>query len=322
MVEYEGKRIREQGTSGRTPEARCLQSCRNNEDPADKPGRSWCGTVTKMLITQLVVSRQWSAEYCFSADYMERVTFRPIPIRGQRICMKRWRPALVFLLGIWAAVPLSAKGRKPMVEKVSLQVQTEYGGFVFMDLRLERDAINQWVLAGSATNETDRSWRYAKFAVQLLGEDGRPVHEGTFAMDQFLKGHTNRIKDIAGLAPGATLGFVQGKPRVADLNLAFLQRDSVFDFQYVISMIKPEQSDALSYNDSEVAITFTPGDLKLVGAQLQFSLENKTDSPIALPWDKVSYVDWSRGSHRVIHQGVRLIDRDKPQAATGCASLA
>jgi hypothetical protein len=55
---------------------------------------------------------------------------------------------------------------------------------------------------------------------------------------------------------------------------------------------------------------------------LHFSLENKTELGIVLPWDKISYVDWSKGSHRVLHEGVRLIDRDKPQADSTVAPSA
>lgn len=236
--------------------------------------------------------------------------------------MKRWQCPVLLVFGICSVVPLFAKGRKPLVEKQSVEVKTAYGKFVFSELQIERNNIDEWVLAGSAANETDRSWRYVKFGVQLLGEDGRPVHDGTFTMDQFRKGQTSPIKDVTGSSQGATLGFAERKTRVSDFSITFLQSDSVFDFKYVISMIKPQPSDDLSYEDSDVVIRFTPGDLKLIGSQLHFSLENKTDSPITVPWDKISYVDWSRGSHRVIHEGVRLIDRDKPQAVSTVAPTA
>jgi hypothetical protein len=81
-------------------------------------------------------------------------------------------------------------------------------------------------------------------------------------------------------------------------------------------MMKPEQSDTLSYQDAEISIQFSANDLQFSGSQLQFSLENKTNTPVIIDWDKVSYVDLSKEAHRVIHSGVRLLDRDKPQAPT------
>jgi hypothetical protein len=227
--------------------------------------------------------------------------------------MNRWKATLALVLGIWSAGPLFARDRKT---QPSIQVQTQYGRFVFSELKVGRDSINEWVLSGWVANETDRSWPFAKFDVQLLGRGGRPVGEGVFAISDFLKHETRTITDDSGLGQGATLGFAQGKTKVTNFEVSFLQDDSAFDFQYVISMTKPVQSDALSYSDSEVAVRFTPGDLQRDGPQLRFSLLNKTESPIAVPWDKVSYVDQSGGSHRVIHEGVRLVDRDRPQAAT------
>jgi hypothetical protein len=44
-----------------------------------------------------------------------------------------------------------------------------------------------------------------------------------------------------------------------------------------------------------------------------FSLRNRSDAPIQLDWNLVSFVDIDNKAHRVIHNGVRLDDRDKPQ---------
>jgi hypothetical protein len=49
---------------------------------------------------------------------------------------------------------------------------------------------------------------------------------------------------------------------------------------------------------------------------LNLGLNNKTNVPIKVDWDQASYVDIEGQSHKVIHSGIRLIDRDKPQSTT------
>jgi len=48
--------------------------------------------------------------------------------------------------------------------------------------------------------------------------------------------------------------------------------------------------------------------------QMAFSLENKADRPIQIPWDEAAFVDESGRSHRVMHASVKFADREKPQA--------
>jgi hypothetical protein len=47
---------------------------------------------------------------------------------------------------------------------------------------------------------------------------------------------------------------------------------------------------------------------------IAFSLENKTDYSIKIPWDEAAYVDENGRSHRVMHSGVKYSEREKPQA--------
>jgi hypothetical protein len=48
--------------------------------------------------------------------------------------------------------------------------------------------------------------------------------------------------------------------------------------------------------------------------QMAFSLENKADHSIQIPWDEAAFVDESGRSHRVMHASVKFADREKPQA--------
>jgi hypothetical protein len=47
--------------------------------------------------------------------------------------------------------------------------------------------------------------------------------------------------------------------------------------------------------------------------QMAFSLENKGEHSIQIPWDEAVFVDESGHSHRVMHASVKFADREKPQ---------
>jgi len=50
--------------------------------------------------------------------------------------------------------------------------------------------------------------------------------------------------------------------------------------------------------------------------QMAFSLENKAEQSIEIPWDEAAFVDESGRSHRVMHASVQFADREKPQTSS------
>src|SRR5689334_21631798 len=79
---------------------------------------------------------------------------------------------------------------------------------------------------------------------------------------------------------------------------------------YSAKMMKPKLSPDSSFEDPFIKIEF------VVLQRILFKLKNKTDNPIEIDWGKVSYVDTEAGAHRVVHEGVRYIERDKVPAPT------
>jgi len=63
------------------------------------------------------------------------------------------------------------------------------------------------------------------------------------------------------------------------------------------------------YEDEMIKILWLPTSKKI-----GFFIENKTDHSIRLIWDEAAYVDTDGETHKVIHAGVRYINRDAPQA--------
>ncbi len=80
----------------------------------------------------------------------------------------------------------------------------------------------------------------------------------------------------------------------------------------------PQKIETVSSNWEDYRYYFEDEMVKVLWAfrstQMAFSLENRTEQSIKIPWDEAAFIDESGRSHRVMHAGVRLDDREKPQA--------
>ena len=96
-----------------------------------------------------------------------------------------------------------------------------------------------------------------------------------------------------------------------DVSLTEVQRPA--DVQARFGDIKASQVDTgkgrlFQAEDQLLRIIWNGPDV-----QLGFDLLNKTDIPIKVVWDETAYVDIGGQTHRVIHNGVKLADRNSPQ---------
>lgn len=66
-----------------------------------------------------------------------------------------------------------------------------------------------------------------------------------------------------------------------------------------------------SYEDDMIKIVWLP-----LSTQFGFTLKNKTDHSIKIIWDEAVFVDPNGSSGRVMHAGVKYIDRNNPQPPT------
>jgi hypothetical protein len=69
--------------------------------------------------------------------------------------------------------------------------------------------------------------------------------------------------------------------------------------------------ETLTYSDDFIKIAFA-----VEYREIRFDIQNKTYSGIKINWDDLSMIYSSGKASRVIHSGVRLIDRNNPQAST------
>ncbi len=220
---------------------------------------------------------------------------------------------------ILGGVPLVAGKQPRAFTKPNLQVATPYGTFT-VSLSIAPKSFGLLILSGTVANQTDRAWGHLEFKTTLLDKDGGVLPTGPIITA------TNRC-DLAkgGVCPllESPITF-EGFPhrpleKIADARVEFDARLSSYTFRYVFRLIKPTASDDLLFEDAAISIRFVIGE---EARGVEFALQNKTDAPILVNWDKAAYVDPSGESHRVIHTGIGYADRSKAQSATSIAPTA
>ena len=70
--------------------------------------------------------------------------------------------------------------------------------------------------------------------------------------------------------------------------------------------------NATIYEDRTLKIEFD----KIIDTQVEFVLHNKTNSPLTVLWDQSSYIDPTGQSHKAIHKGTRLLERNEATVPT------
>ena len=88
---------------------------------------------------------------------------------------------------------------------------------------------------------------------------------------------------------------------------------------YVVELVKVDVStkenglieNASVFKTKEVEFSWEPSQNSFV-----FSLANNTDKTLKIVWDNVVFIDSLGESHKVIHSGVKLVDRNSSQPPT------
>lgn len=75
--------------------------------------------------------------------------------------------------------------------------------------------------------------------------------------------------------------------------------------------LKEDGENKYVYEDDLIKVLWLP-----LTSQFSFTLENKTSHSIKLIWDETVYVDENGASSRVLHSGVKYIDRNNSQPSS------
>lgn len=91
-----------------------------------------------------------------------------------------------------------------------------------------------------------------------------------------------------------------------------LPEDSSIEFgNSKIIELKEDGENKYVYEDDMIKVLWLP-----LSSQFSFTLENKTTHSIKLIWDETVYVDENGSSSRVLHSGVKYIDRNNSQPSS------
>ncbi len=75
---------------------------------------------------------------------------------------------------------------------------------------------------------------------------------------------------------------------------------------------EPLKDVPTAFEDDKIYLAVTPGTNWVGNLEgVNFALKNKTDFSMKIIWDEVTFVDQYNSSARVIHNGVKYIDRDQ-----------
>jgi hypothetical protein len=81
-------------------------------------------------------------------------------------------------------------------------------------------------------------------------------------------------------------------------------------YNYSYELASDTLTRGKQFKDDKINVNFEIGE-----KQIEFALKNLTVNPIRINWDEVSFIK-DGISHRVIHKGIRLIEKDAPQASS------
>ncbi len=95
-----------------------------------------------------------------------------------------------------------------------------------------------------------------------------------------------------------------------DINLEEVERPpEAFDlFEKQKISTTEEEGFTFLFEDEMIRILWRPSPV-----EMSFLLENKTDNSIRIIWNEAAYVSKKGKSYRVIHTGVKPVERDRPQ---------
>ena len=188
-------------------------------------------------------------------------------------------------------------------------VTVEKGSFILRNISLSSDVLGPY-FKGNVVNNTTKDWSRVIFEVDFYDSSGNKLKNRysdffSFAIFDLKKGETKPI--------GGTIGqeYFFGLKNTVVSRYEIRFRNGEYPAKYVFVMTKPKENRELLFEDDFLTIQFS-----ISGKEIGFLLRNKTSNPIKIDWDQAAYVDVAGESHKVMHSGVKYIDKEKPQALT------
>jgi hypothetical protein len=117
-------------------------------------------------------------------------------------------------------------------------------------------------------------------------------------------------------------GCIKQQYVIYDVSLNEVERPTNAKKRYGKSNISSRIIDNKGVDTSDTITKFTFKD-KMISITIQkrsngftFDLKNKTSHSLKIIWDEAVYIDTEGKSHRVLHEGIKLMQKDNPQTPT------
>lgn len=220
---------------------------------------------------------------------------------------------LLFILSL-LTFGCSVHIKKP-VAGIEKKLMVNEGVFLFQDLKLVQNKYSlSPKISGYVINNTSKDWKDVKFEILVEDQTGSVQKEIiTVSLPNGKLFERGNKKELLNLIWGKDLYEIKNHKssdfQVKNLDVQFLSGEYPANYSVKLKNSKPHNS--LSFENRDLEIQFN-----IFAKQIGFVLHNKTNEPIKVDWNQAAYVDIYGDSHQVIHSGVRIVDRDKPQAPT------
>lgn len=166
---------------------------------------------------------------------------------------------------------------------------------------------------GKIQNKTKHEWIDLSFKIIAYNKNGAVI-PGHFAEDAGSLKHIGRQLLIGWLHRDEVKVYARGDS-ITDAQLISRYEVQLLKAEmkgtYKVSLIKPSESESLAFEDESLSIQW-----QFTGSKLLFELRNKTDNPISIDWNQVSYVDSEGNAKKITHDGVKYANRTDPQPVT------
>ena len=190
-----------------------------------------------------------------------------------------------------------------------ITINVEEGSFTFKNLTLTQEKYIGPKLKGEIVNNTGKDWLNLEFEVDLYDTAGNKLKDfmgKSFSLPIFV------LKSGATQALGSGYGHSFMGVRDATVSRYEIRfKSGEYKANYSFAMTKPKPSKDLRFDDAFINISFA-----VSKRQIGFIILNKTSNPIKIDWNQVSYIDVLNESHKVMHSGVKYIDRANVQPPT------
>lgn len=177
------------------------------------------------------------------------------------------------------------------------------GSFSFDNLNVFTPSYggNPW-LAGRITNNTDKEWSNLRFNVKFYDIENNPLGDTMLTIYSLGIGKQYQFGDKN---YGETI-YNMPKGKLGRLELSYFS--GIYPVIYNCSMIKPEIGNTLLYSDENLSIQY-----RIVSDSITFQLTNKTNNPIKVDWNQISFIDSTGLAQRIMHTGVKYNNANEYQ---------